>query len=131
MGQSRIAFPGRAIELDASALNSLNVIVEYLKVDPTINRIILDGYSDNSGNRLTNRELSRRRALAVMDFFKAQGFDESQISLRFHGEQYPLVPNTSAVNRAKNRRVTVRLERAGAPDKSVPQTAVSNPARIS
>ena len=129
--QSRIAFPGTSTELDASALNSLNVIVEYLKVDPTVNRIILDGYSDNSGNRLTNRELSRRRTLAVMDYFKTQGFDESQISLRFHGEQYPLVPNTSAANRAKNRRVTVRLERAGTLDKSVPRTAVSTPASIS
>ena len=129
--QSRIAFPGSAIELDDSALNSLNVILEYLKVDPTVNRIILDGYSDNSGNRLTNRELSRRRALAVMDYFKAHGFDESQINLRFHGEQYPLVPNTSAANRAKNRRVTVRLERAGTPDKNVPRTAVSNSASIS
>ena len=129
--QSRIAFPGTTTELDASALNSLNVILEYLKVDPTVNRIILDGYSDNNGNRLTNRELSRRRALAVMDYFKAHGFDESQISLRFHGEQYPLVPNTSAANRAKNRRVTVRLERAGTPDKSVPRTAVSTPASIS
>ena len=128
---SRIAFPGSAIELDASALRSLNGIVEYLKVDPTVNRIILDGYSDNSGNRLTNRELSRRRALAVMDFFKAHGFDESQISLRFHGEQYPLVPNISAANRAKNRRVTVRLERGGVPDITVPQTALSNPASIS
>ncbi|MFI8373113.1 OmpA family protein [Pseudomonas helleri] len=129
--QSRIAFPGTTTELDASALNSLNVILEYLKVDPTVNRIILDGYSDNNGNRLTNRELSRRRALAVMDYFKAHGFDESQISLRFHGEQYPLVPNSSAANRAKNRRVTVRLERAGTPDKSVPRTAVSTPASIS
>ena len=129
--QSRIAFPGTTTELDASALNSLNVILEYLKVDPTVNRIILDGYSDNNGNRLTNRELSRRRALAVMDYFKAHGFDESQISLRFHGEQYPLVPNSSAANRAKNRRVTVRLERTGTPDKSVPRTAVSTPASIS
>lgn len=128
--QSRIAFPGAAIELDASALRSLNVIIEYLKVDPTVNSIILDGYSDNSGNRLTNRELSRRRALAVMDFFKAHGFDESQISLRFHGEQYPLVPNTSAANRAKNRRVIVRLERTGTSGKAVPQTAVSNPASL-
>ena len=129
--QSRIAFPGTTTELDASALNSLNVILEYLKVDPTVNRIILDGYSDNNGNRLTNRELSRRRALAVMDYFKAHGFDESQISLRFHGEQYPLVPNSSAANRAKNRRVTVRLERGGVPDITVPQTALSNPASIS
>ena len=129
--QSRIAFPGTSIELDASALSNLNVIVEYLKVDPTINRIILDGYSDNSGNRLTNRELSRRRALAVMNFFKESGIQESRITMRFHGEQYPLAPNTNAANRAKNRRVSVRLERVPEPEKTVPSVGVANPASLS
>ena len=86
-------------------------MLEFMKADPTVNHIELDGHSDNSGNRLTNRDLSRRRALAVMDFFKANGIQESQITLRFHGERYPLAPNTNAANRASNRRVNVQLER--------------------
>ncbi|MFL6536292.1 MAG: OmpA family protein, partial [Pseudomonas sp.] len=91
------------------------------------------GHSDNSGNRLTNRELSRRRALAVMDFFKANGFQESQFTVRFHGERYPLVPNTNSANRAKNRRVVVQLERvaatqAPAPQPPTPATAPAAPA---
>ena len=97
-------------------------MLEYMKADPTVNHIELDGHSDNSGNRLTNRDLSRRRALAVMEFFKANGILESQVTLRFHGERYPLAPNTSAANRAKNRRVAVRLERVAA-DKATPQVA--------
>jgi hypothetical protein len=40
----------------------LQVMLEYMKADPTVNHIELDGHSDNSGNRLTNRDLSRRRA---------------------------------------------------------------------
>ena len=106
--QSRIGFPGGGTELDATARVNLHVMVEYLKADPTVNHVILDGYSDNMGNRLTNRELSRRRALAVMDYFKESGLQESQITVRFHGEQYPLVPNTNHANRAKNRRLSVR-----------------------
>ena len=70
-------------------------MLEFMKADPTVNHIELDGHSDNSGNRLTNRDLSRRRALAVMEFFKANGIQESQITLRFHGERYPLAPNTN------------------------------------
>uniref|UniRef100_UPI0028A84977 flagellar protein MotY n=1 Tax=Pseudomonas nitroreducens TaxID=46680 RepID=UPI0028A84977 len=77
----------------------------------TVNRIELDGHSDNSGNRLANREASRRRAIAVMDYLKANGVAESQITVRFYGERYPLVKNNSAANRAKNRRVTVNLSR--------------------
>ena len=129
--QSQIGFPGGGIELDAQAKISLQVMVEYLKADPTVNHITLDGHSDNTGNRLTNRDLSRRRALAVMDYFKENGVEESQITMRFHGEQYPLVPNTNAANRAKNRRVSVRLERVPAPEKPVPAPASRSPVAIS
>jgi outer membrane protein OmpA-like peptidoglycan-associated protein len=129
--QSRIGFPGGGTELDATARVNLHVMVEYLKADPTVNHVILDGYSDNMGNRLTNRELSRRRALAVMDYFKESGLQESQITVRFHGEQYPLVPNTNHANRAKNRRVSVRLERYPESEKAAPSVGVSNPAAIS
>ena len=129
--QSQIGFPGGGIELDAQAKISLQVMVEYLKADPTVNHITLDGHSDNTGNRLTNRDLSRRRALAVMDYFKENGVEESQITMRFHGEQYPLVPNTNAANRAKNRRDSVRLERVPAPEKPVPAPASKSPVAIS
>ena len=119
--QSQIGFPGGGIELDNAAKAKLQVMLEYMKADPTVNHIELDGHSDNSGNRLTNRDLSRRRALAVMEFFKANGIQESQITLRFHGERYPLAPNTNNANRAKNRRVAVRLERGAPAEQVAPQ----------
>ncbi|MBK5439541.1 OmpA family protein [Pseudomonas sp. TH32] len=119
--QTEVGFPGGGIELDAAAKKKLSVILEFLKADPTVNHIELNGHSDNSGNRLTNRDVSRRRALAVMDYFKANGIEESQITLRFHGESYPLAPNTNPANRAKNRRVNIQLERVAAPEKPAPQ----------
>ncbi|MGY2259570.1 flagellar protein MotY [Pseudomonas sp. SDO55104_S430] len=119
--QSQIGFPGGGIELDSAAKAKLQVMLEYMKADPTVNRIELDGHSDNGGNRLTNRDLSRRRALAVMEYFKANGIQESQITMRFHGESYPLAPNTNSTNRAKNRRVAVRLERGTPPEQVAPQ----------
>lgn len=112
--QTQIGFPGEGVELDAQAKAQLQVMLDFIKADPSVNHVELDGHSDNSGNRLTNRELSRRRALAVMDFFKANGFQESQFTVRFHGERYPLVPNSNATNRAKNRRVLVQLDRVAA-----------------
>jgi len=119
--QTEVGFPGGGIELDAAAKTKLSVIVAFMKADPTVNHIELNGHSDNSGNRLTNRDISRRRGLAVMDYFKANGIQESQITLRFHGESYPLAPNTNAANRAKNRRVSIQLERVPAPEAPAPQ----------
>ncbi|WP_073522782.1 flagellar protein MotY [Pseudomonas fluorescens] len=130
--QTEVGFPGGGIELDAAAKKKLSVILTFMKADPTVNHVELNGHSDNSGNRLTNRDVSRRRALAVMDYFKANGIQESQITMRFHGESYPLAPNTNAANRARNRRVNIQLERVATPDKPAPQaTAPSNPAATS
>lgn len=123
--QTQIGFPGDGLDLDAQAKAQLQVMLEFMKADPTVNHIELDGHSDNSGNRLTNRDLSRRRALAVMEFFKANGVQESQITVRFHGERYPLVPNTNAANRAKNRRVNVHLARVAPTEPPAPQSTAS------
>jgi outer membrane protein OmpA-like peptidoglycan-associated protein len=125
--QGEVGFPGGGIDLDAQAKVRLQTIVAYLKADPTVNHVELDGHSDNSGNRLTNRDLSRRRALAVMDYLKAQGIPEEQITLRFHGERYPLVPNTNNANRARNRRVNIHLERI-APEERPSPVAINTPA---
>ncbi|EKN47087.1 MULTISPECIES: OmpA family protein [Pseudomonas syringae group] len=123
--QAEVGFPGGGIELDTAAKARLDNMVAYLKADPTVNHVELDGHSDNSGNRLTNRDLSRRRALAVMDYLKAQGIPEQQITLRFHGERYPLAPNTNNANRARNRRVNVHLERVAPEERPVPVASAS------
>nr|WP_230385458.1 OmpA family protein [Pseudomonas sp. HD6421] len=125
--QTQVGFPGGGIELDASARARLDVILDYLKADPSVNHIELNGHSDNSGNRLTNRDTSRRRALAVADYFKAHGVPEEQIVVRFHGERYPLVRNNSAANRARNRRVNIELDRV-APVEKPAQPAQAAPA---
>ncbi|MFD2644693.1 flagellar protein MotY [Pseudomonas japonica] len=109
--QTRVGFPGNGIDLDADARARLDVLLDFLKADPTVNHIELDGHSDNSGNRLTNRDLSRRRALAVQDYLKAHGVPEENIVVRFHGERYPLAANNSSANRARNRRVNIQLDR--------------------
>nr|WP_218178368.1 OmpA family protein [Pseudomonas putida] len=121
--QTQVGFPGGGTDLDASARARLDVILDYMKADPTVNHIELNGHSDNSGNRLTNRDLSRRRALAVADYFKAHGLAEEQITVRFHGEQYPLVKNNSAANRARNRRVNIELDRVAVVEKPADKPA--------
>lgn len=108
---AQIGFPGGGIELDAMARAKLDVVLDFIKADPSINSFQIDGHADNSGNRLTNRDLSRRRALAVQEYLVARGVPSEQTTLRFHGERYPLVANSSEANRAKNRRATLRLDR--------------------
>lgn len=109
--QTRIAFADTNMVLSDSAKGRLDSIVDFIKEDPTVNQIELDGHSDSWGNRLSNRDLSRRRALTVQSYLVEQGIAEEQIIIRFHGERYPLKPNNSVANRALNRRVNVVLSR--------------------
>ena len=62
----------------------------------------------------------------MQEYLQANGVPEAQITLRFHGERYPLVRNDSAAARAKNRRVTLRLEREAASETAA--TAPATPA---
>lgn len=121
--RSLVAFPGAGTDLDDLAKAKLDIMLEFMKADPSVNHIELDGHSDNSGNRLTNRELSRRRALAVQEYLVARGVPVDSIVVRFHGERYPLVPNSSATNRAKNRRVMISLSREPAADQAQVEAA--------
>ena len=109
--QMQLSFTDGGIELDGRAKAKIEIVLDFMKADPSINSFQIDGHSDNAGNRLANRDLSRRRALAVQEYLKSRGIAPEQITMRFHGESYPLVPNNSAANRAQNRRATLTLER--------------------
>ncbi|MBB2496561.1 OmpA family protein [Pseudomonas sp. UL070] len=124
--QTQIGFSGGGTALDPLGQAKLDIILDFLKADPSVNRIQLDGHSDNSGSRLTNRDTSRRRALAVEEYLKANGVAAEQILVRFHGERYPLAPNNSESNRAKNRRVTMTLSREAVPETPA-ETAPATP----
>lgn len=109
--QASVNFDANSLDLTSQARAKLDVLLEFMQEDPSINRIYLDGHSDNSGDRLLNRDVSRRRALVVKAYMMAKGVEEDRFIVRFHGERYPLKPNNSATNRAANRRVAIRLER--------------------
>ncbi|MEB6221995.1 DotU family type VI secretion system protein [Pantoea anthophila] len=71
------------------------------------------GYSDNvpirSARFASNFELSLARAESVQSLLQQQLAQPSRVKAEGRGESNPLVPNTSAENRARNRRVEITL----------------------
>lgn len=71
------------------------------------------GYSDNvpirSARFASNFELSLARARSVQTLLQQQLAQPSRVKAEGRGESNPLVPNTSAENRARNRRVEITL----------------------
>lgn len=111
VARTAVLFPPAAWTLSDATRERLELIAFYVREDKSVSAIFIDGHSDSGGRRLLNRDLSKQRADEVTRYLKSLGVDESIITTRYHGERYPVVPNTSKTNRARNRRVTVRLEK--------------------
>ncbi len=65
-------------------------------------RIVVNGYTDNTGSDDANLQLSLLRALAVSEIAEQFGVVAEP---RGYGEQLPVASNATAEGRAKNRRV--------------------------
>ncbi|WP_199737384.1 DotU family type VI secretion system protein [Erwinia psidii] len=76
-------------------------------------RILVIGYSDNvpirSARFASNYELSLARAQSVQERLQQHLSQPQRVKAEGRGESNPLVPNTSAENRARNRRVDITL----------------------
>ncbi len=76
-------------------------------------RILVIGYSDNvpirSARFASNYELSLARAKSVQERLQQTLSQPARVKAEGRGETNPLVPNTTAANRARNRRVDITL----------------------
>lgn len=85
--------------------------VELLKKDQTLD-ISVEGHCDIVGSDAYNQVLSERRAKVVFDHFLKGGIEAARMKTVGYGRSKPVVPNDSATNRAKNRRVEIQIIKA-------------------
>lgn len=111
IARSAIFFDSNDTSLSLEIQEQLDLIARYVKADKRVRRIFIDGHTDNVGDKRLNKMVSQRRAAAVIDYFKRAGVEDKLLVSRFHGDRYPALKNDTAENRARNRRVTIRLER--------------------
>jgi len=85
----------------------LQQVLSLLHADATL-KFEIGGHTDDVGKAAYNQDLSQRRADAVKAWFVAHGITADRLTTKGYGDTVPLVPNTSDVNRAKNRRVEMK-----------------------
>ncbi|WDE00139.1 flagellar motor protein MotB [Thalassomonas actiniarum] len=81
--------------------------------------ISVSGNTDNQGvsSELfsSNWDLSSKRAVAIAhELIKVPGFDATRLLVVGHADTRPLVPNTNALNRRRNRRVEIAINQGKA-----------------
>ena len=118
VARSKVLFGGGKEGLSPTDEDMLDRIIFYIQNDPRVFALYIDGHSDNNGRRYDNRQLSKRRAESIERYLIKKGINPEMITLRFHGQRYPIASNKTASGRAKNRRVTIRLEQRE--DMSIP-----------
>ncbi|MCX7945580.1 MAG: flagellar motor protein MotD [Hydrogenophilus sp.] len=111
---SEILFASGSAALSPVAVSALRPIARALANSGDF-PIKVEGHTDNvplrAGSVLpSNWELSAARAAAVVRFFIQEGVEASRLTAVGYADQRPIADNLTAEGRAKNRRVTIRLE---------------------
>lgn len=118
-GKVRLRITGHALfdsgsaDLNTEAAPILDEITRIVKRYPDF-KVNIKGFTDDvpisTPRYPSNWELSAIRATSVLKFLVEKGIDQRRLTATGYGELNPLVPNTTAENRAKNRRVEFVLE---------------------
>lgn len=98
----------RSTTLTPQADGRLNALGTILADHPDY-RIAVESHTDNTGDPAAIQTLTDRRSYIVADMFAAKGVDEGRLMAKGFGASTPVAPNTSAANKAKNRRVQIVL----------------------
>jgi outer membrane protein OmpA-like peptidoglycan-associated protein len=69
----------------------------------------ISGHTDNEGDDASNLVLSENRAKNVVDFVVSKGISKIRLTYHGFGETRPLVENTTAANKMKNRRIEFKI----------------------
>ena len=103
-----ITFATNSDAIASSFYQPLNNLANSLK-QFNQNTIQIVGYTDSTGSRQLNMDLSQRRAQSVANYLTSQGVSPTNLSARGAGPDNPIASNADVNGRAQNRRVEVNL----------------------
>ena len=103
-----ISFRSGSARLDVAGSTILDNLVDIVRRCPDM-RLQIVGHTDSDGSDAANLALSERRAAAVVDYLAQAGIDAARLAALGRGEAEPLLPNDTAENKARNRRIEFRV----------------------
>ncbi|RUM65666.1 MAG: flagellar motor protein MotB [Sulfurospirillum sp.] len=94
------------------AQRAIDKLAEFLEENPE-RKVLIEGYTDNSGSVTYNIDLSLRRAQAVKNALVEKGIDLKRVLAHGYGEAYPIALNDDEAGRQRNRRVEIIILKKG------------------
>jgi outer membrane protein OmpA-like peptidoglycan-associated protein len=105
-----ILFDQGKAEIKPESKSELDKLVTFMQENPGA-EIEISGHTSAEGERNLNISLSYKRVKACKDYIVSKSIPEDRIIAVGFGPDRPVAPNDSEVNRAKNRRVEMRLKK--------------------
>ena len=103
---SGILFPVNSSTLNASSREALRKFAENMNANPDTD-IKIVGHTDKTGRYEYNMQLSRERAMSVLNFLRAQRVESARMMSEGVGPDQPVAMGDSKADLAKNRRVEI------------------------
>ena len=104
-----ITFQRASAELDRRSHQTLDQLAQIAKTCPGF-AIEVGGHTDSEGEPDRKLRLSERRAKSVLDYLVKAGVPTATLHAAGYGDAKPKVPNDSAENMAKNRRIEFNVK---------------------
>lgn len=107
---NNIQFEVNSATLLAAGRAELDKLAAFMKQNVGI-EILLSGHTSSEGGAALNRELSLKRVRSCKNYLVGKGIEDGRITIKGYGPDMPIAPNDTEVNRAKNRRVEMKITR--------------------
>ena len=113
--EDKLLFASGSWTVSAKGVEAIKMLAQVLEENKDLN-VMVEGHTDNDAYHGStavkdNWDLSVMRATAIVKLLLKQGpaIDPARVEACGHGEYAPRVPNTSAANKAANRRTEIIL----------------------
>ena len=103
-----VLFSSGKKDLRSGGMHNIAKLAAFLVQYPKY-RVLIEGYTDNTGNAPANQTLSEQRADAVKIALIDKGIASDRIITRGYGKEFPVASNKNSSNRQLNRRIEIIL----------------------
>ncbi|NNK85412.1 MAG: OmpA family protein [Desulfobacterales bacterium] len=108
-GRIMIYYKYNSLDLSEQSNETLKLVFGIISKYPDSN-IIVNGYTDTSGNFWHNKKLSQSRANVIKNYFTDRGISPTRIKAQGMGSQNPVGDNRTKEGRRQNRRAEIEIK---------------------
>jgi len=111
--KNELLFDAGGATLKPGAQRALDNLAQFLTKYPDRD-IAIEGFTDSTGTKELNQQLSEKRAWSVKAALVARGIQSTRIDARGYGPSFPVASNETPTGRQLNRRVEIVIDPSSA-----------------